>query len=76
MKDFEIKREILSPLPVRSTSINGYEKKPEVSYKLYLSLTYYLKQTYTSNRVLPYQYLYQYHYPALCQVNCVCGWGE
>lgn len=44
--------------------------KTQASYKIYLSLIYYLKQTYIPNGVLPYEYLY--HCPALCQIICVC----
>lgn len=62
-------------LPVRSANINQYEKKTQASYKLYLSLIYYLKQTYIPNGVLPYENLY--HCPALCQIIvCVCVNGE
>ena len=66
----------MKSLPVRSTNINRYEKKTQASYKMYLSLIYYLKQTYIPNGVLPYDYLY--HCPVLCQIICVCvcKWGE
>ena len=70
MKNFQTNNEILKPLPVRSTNINRYEKKTQASYKMYLSLIYYLKQTYIPKGVLPYEYLY--HCPALCQIICVC----
>lgn len=38
MKNFQTNSEVLNLLPVRSTNKNGYEKKPETSYKMYLSL--------------------------------------
>lgn len=49
IKNFQMKSENLSPLPVMHIHINRYEKKPEASYGMYLSLIEYCR---TLNNIL------------------------